>query len=783
MAEKNTNKILDNKNIIDIGAQLVEREKEYHGKLDFIGMTALTMTNRISSSRSIMFTSHLKQFVTLKNPEFPRVFTNFENPLGHRSSSIQRAGDETTDKHGRYANYEIMHRISKFEDKPDHLYLLFVYNKELNKWDVIEKKIAEELTEKFGYEFNNTRLDSFKKGDIIQKGETLWKSTSYDEDDNYCYGVNAKVVYLIDNRTIEDAVVVSDSFCKRMISTKVDKVKISINDNDILCNIYGEGDEYKGFPDIGQKVKDCVVAAKRRVINDQILFDMKSSNLKKGSPFNDKFFYASGKVIDVDIYSNKDIDEIEDNDYNQQFIYYLKNQNRYYTEIFEFIEEEIFAKGCNYSDDIGFWYTRAKNIIDPNYKGKDQENVFSNILLEVTVEQDVGLGGGYKLTGRYGNKGVISTMTDTENNKGIKVKKDTEMPYYYTNSGEKVYVDVIFNTLGVCNRLNPGQTYEVELNFIADNIAQRLRELKSHSEKWAILSKFLKHFNEFKAYDELCKYYNSLSKKEKDEFYYDIEYVHGIYINIPPFWEDKPLFDKVMEIYDEFPWIKPYQCYIEKWGREIPMMEKLVVGEEYILKLKQTSKKNFSARSTGYLSQKGLPDKTSKLKNNQQLYSTTPIRLGRDENTNINCAVPPEIVAKLHLFYRSSPIARRAVSKLYTGNVLNFKKFKIKPGYINLNVKILLVYLKAMGYKIDYGKHNQIVVDINDGDEKLETFFFKGKMYLTTRSQMKDFLLDERLKYEYKKSKLVCGTIEDVTADFEAYKQKRLAELKNKRIK
>ena len=162
-----------------------------------LGPELFTFPQHISSSRSIMFTSHLKQLVVLNNPEFPRLFTNYENTFGRLSSSFYKTDEDV----------EVFRIVPKFSWKPKHLYTVFFYSPKEDKYYCIQKRIAEELTEKFGYGFNNSKLDSLEEGDQVCKGTTLWKSTSYDEDDNYCYGLNALTGYLIDNRTIEDAVI------------------------------------------------------------------------------------------------------------------------------------------------------------------------------------------------------------------------------------------------------------------------------------------------------------------------------------------------------------------------------------------------------------------------------------------------------------------------------------------------------------------------------------------------------------------------------------------------
>lgn len=177
---------------------LEQKEKEFHGKDDIFGKTLLTNPGYISSSRNVMFTSHLNQFVNLINPDVPKVFTNYENSVGKLSTGYYKAKN----------NYEVYAKVPRFENGTldDHLYLLFVYDKEHDKYDVIKKEIVKDLTEKFGYGYNTEVLDSKDIGDEIEKDEILYKSTSYDEDMNYRYGTNVKVMYTIENHTIEDKV-------------------------------------------------------------------------------------------------------------------------------------------------------------------------------------------------------------------------------------------------------------------------------------------------------------------------------------------------------------------------------------------------------------------------------------------------------------------------------------------------------------------------------------------------------------------------------------------------
>lgn len=343
------------------------------------------------------------------------------------------------------------------------------------------------------------------------------------------------------------------------------------------------------------------------------------------------------------------------------------------------------------------------------------------------------------------------------------------------------HLEVIFNTLGVINRLNSAQLFEIAINFLSNRVVERMRTFKTRKEKEELLWKYLGYFNERGMRDELQAYYKGLNASEKNEFFESID-KDGIYVNLPPIsTSSKPLFDVIAEIHDEFDWIKPHDVYVKKWGRWIKMLKPMIVGDEYIIRLKQTAKKNFSVRSTGYLSQKGLPDKSNKSKHNQQLYSTTPIKIGRDENNNLSIGVDSYILAKFHLFYRSSPAARREIGKLYTKDALNFKKFKTKKRFKNRNVEILSAYFKSSGRKLDYGFDG---LRVQAFEAKPQEFTYKGKKYIMTPEQMREVLLDEKLRREFNRVIHVGSTeqIESAYKEFVAEEKERIKDFYKKPI-
>jgi DNA-directed RNA polymerase beta subunit len=698
--------------MLTIKEELAERAKKFEGKDDIFSILLLTNPGYISSSRSLMFSSHSKQWRTLNEPECPRVFTNYENIVGENSTGYYKADTE----------YEIISKIPRFTDDIDesHLYTLIIYDKKKNRYDLINKPLVEDLTEKFGFKYITDNIDSKEEGDIIEKDEILYHSTSYDEDGNYRYGVNAKVMYSTELFTIEDAIIIRKGFKEKMKATDVDTISISLNDNDILVNLFGTSSEYKPFPDINEKVSHGIVCAKRRIHNSQILYDLKKSNLNKINPSTDTCYYYDGKVEDIFIYSNKDIEDIPDVPQYQQIKKYMIMQEEYYSRLYEECKK-IIDSGAKYSKDLAFYYKKAKDALDKNTKWVDNNNSeFSNIIMEITLSSISTTSKGQKMTGRQGNKGVVSIVWD-----------DDMMPYDENGN----VVDVIVNSLGVLNRLNTLQIIEQNINFITNAIADKIKTLDNNTERFDMVYDIVNRFSVPQA-KKMKKYYNDLDDLEKDQYFEDI-YKYGIFIHMKPLWEEKPVFDIIWEIFDDYPWIEIPDLYVNRFGRTIPILRKVMVGELYMVKMKQTSKTQFSARSMGAINRKGTPDNSS-LKNSdhQELYSTTAQRIGYQENDMHLIGLDPKEINKFHKAYRSSLVDRQQLGMDLINNIVvdDFKETN-SP---NRNVEILQAYLKAMGLRFVYLGETE---KINISDGSITARNTDEKYFIGTDEEYEDYVL------------------------------------------
>lgn len=725
------------KTTLSLKDDLRKRASELQDSNSVLGITLLTQPGYISGSRSMMWTNHFKQLRTLNHPEIPKVATGAENMVGKYSTHNYRVKKDLV----------VTHKIERFSEKPGELYFIVTYDEENDKYDIIEKRKVCNLTEFYGFRYNTDNLDSKEVGDVLKKDEILYASTSYDESGNYRFGKNFCTAYTLDPYTIEDAIIISESASKAADCTDVHSISVPLNDNDILANLYGDNDDYKCFPEIGEQIKNGIIACSKRIHNSQLLFDLKKQNLRKVNFASDTpYYFEHGTVEDIFIYSNKKLDEVPDTRFYRQIKRYLVMQEEFFQQMYD-VCEEIIESGSKYSDDIAYQYKRAKQYLDKNGKWVSDNNIaFNNMILTFEVSQ-ISIGGeGQKFTGRSGNKGVVSI-----------VLPDDQMPY--TEYGKRV--DIIVNALGVVNRMNSFQIIELEMNFISDLVVERLKTIESREEKEDIVFSVLEALNdEPKVTQALRAVYDGYSDKAKDKFFESV-IEHGLYYKVNPLWEhpEEPIFYRLSKLYDKYEWIQPTKCYVNRFGRTIEIMRPMIVADLYYIKLRQSSKKGYTARSTGSISKLGVPEKSNKAKNHQDMNPRTPIRAGNMETVNLLIGVMPEVIAKLHKYYRNSITGRRELGERLMNSTSELDTIDTDEVMVNTNAQILNAYLKILGITIEFTDDTKDIVRYEDGT--VEEWEYEDDVFIGTVTEYEHFIDKQRAINNIKEGKIMAMYEED----------------------
>lgn len=726
-------------------SDFVKLNELYGDKMETcFGPTLLTYPEDADGCRMLMASQNFKQCIAIKNPDVPRILTGHENIFGKLSGGYKKLEGE----------WEVVEKISKFDD--DSVYTLVLYNAEKDQYDMIEKHVAENLVEKFGFVYNTEKMDSLKPGDKV-KDEVLYKSTSYDKNMNYRMGKSAKVMYTVDNDIIEDAVKLSRSFAESVITYEIDSAKIKINDNDIMLLIHGDdATGRRTIPHIGEVIEDGIICAISKLNKNHLLYDMKEEHL---TTIDDKATSLKvsphSYIYDMDIYYNGD-EPFPDNVFYRDLKRYYDQICNYRQRLFE-VSSAIKKSGSKYTINVTKFKHDSQHFNDPEYKWKDKDSVFNNIFIEFKTIKEASLKEGYKVTGRYGDKGVISKITDNDeyekscgidkntpefgaltdylakmvgvdklNLDNIEIVEDEHMPY--TENGTRI--DIVLDLSGAVRRLNFGQVFEVDINFMSERIRQYICTLDNYDEKIKIIFEYLSMLNQHECQTFIDKYRIKIEGNERDDLYLlDDEFKKafcdsvekdGFYIIKSP---DAPIrYDAIKKIYNRFKSICPkYQLYIDRFGiKKKKVILPAVVGEKQIIVLKQTSTKNFSSRSMARVSKSGLPAKSSDKKENRKYYADTPLNIS--EIGAIAPSVEMLDLARYNLFVRSSPAARRSLKKTFlsSGNPLQVKDLPLHETYDNVAVLNLTARFKVMGIRINMVTDKTIT---EDALNEYKTFF------------------------------------------------------------
>ncbi len=188
---------------------------------------------------------------------------------------------------------------------------------------------------------------------------------------------------------------------------------------------------------------------------------------------------------------------------------------------------------------------------------------------------------GDKMSGRHGNKGVVSKIVPVE-----------DMPY--RQNGKPV--DIVLNPLGVPSRMNVGQILETHLGWACTELGDKLKSLIYENQKKLELTSKIKEFLKSVYGQEILG--DSIEKLSKNEFSDLCEnLMNGVPISTPVF--DGAKEKDVTEMLDLAK--LPRSGQTELWdGRTGEKFDRPVtVGTIYMLKLHHLVEDKIHARSTG----------------------------------------------------------------------------------------------------------------------------------------------------------------------------------------
>lgn len=336
----------------------------------------------------------------------------------------------------------------------------------------------------------------------------------------------------------EDGIVISDALIKNEKLTslhgEVEEVLISENDRLLYINEIDRKTE-KGEPLIRRTIGEVEELLGFEENEDEDIF---SGQYIKKSP--------GGIIVDIEVFANISLEK--------------------YPQL-KFLSDKTIKK-----------YKKP-----PKEKFSIKGVSIKGILIRFKIEQELPIGIGDKLTNRHGAKGIVSL-----------IEKEENMPI--TPWGERV--EIITNPIGVINRMNMGQYYELYCGLISKELGTRILKLKDINKITKLLNTVLPLLDETKNKDfsnNLILNISKLSSVKFKNLLSQMEENKRFPIIIPPF--KAPNYTGIMKALKILDLKTGYKLKITEYNTTTKAL--VPVGYQYFLKLEHLGSEKAHSRSTG----------------------------------------------------------------------------------------------------------------------------------------------------------------------------------------
>lgn len=608
-----------------------------------------------SPSRMQMYGgSHLSQSLVVEGSEPPLLTTGMDMEFGRFTFNIKAPCNLTVIR--VIQKYPPTYDSSRIEQNP--MTLLIYENAENGEIGCISVPSHHCLHQHFGFAYNfKPEMAGITQGVELEQGTVLADSPSVKPSGEYGMGLNANVVFMSDPSVIEDGVVISESFAKRMTTLGVEKRSATWGSKRFPINLYGTKDVYKPFPDIGDPIRaDGLVFALREYDDLMAPVEMTPEALMRVDYEFDKLYYAPhgakrARVIDVDVFrGNNRNPPLTPFGMEDQCVKYYEAKRRYceavvatYTELRSRRRDLL-----RVTPEFQRIYKEARIFLDGHRHRVvliHQRVPLDEWRVELTVEYTLIPTLAFKQTGRYGNKGVV-----------VDVRPDADMPRdAFGNVAE-----IITDGKSIVKRMNPGVIYEQYVTAADRDMRKRVLEMIQQptaanvKKAWEYLLGFVRIVS-----PRMHRMLSSADYRGTPLSFMRGGSERGYDIYSPA---DNPIdvVQMLTQLREHYrPNFSPV-TYRAPSGEMVTTVEDVLIGTVYILLLEKTGG-DYSSVDSAKLQHFGIPSKVSKSDKYSSPGRKTPTRtLGEAEVRSVSAFVGGDIVRET-LEMSNSPRTHRHV--------------------------------------------------------------------------------------------------------------------------
>lgn len=423
----------------------------------------------------------------------------------------------------------------------------------------------------------------------------------------------------------EDGIVISDALVKSGSMTSLHGVEeeVLLSKDDRLLFIAEKGKSYeKGDPILRKSIGEIEQLIGYEEADDE---DIAGGQFIKKAP--------GGKIVDIEVFSN------------------LPNK---FPELAPLAEK-----------------TRKKYGLKPNEKFSIRKQTIKGVLIRFKIEQELAIGVGDKLTNRHGAKGIVSL-----------IEKEENMPL--TPWGDRV--ELIANPIGVINRMNMGQFYELYTGLIAKELAKRMIALKDKKKIVVLLKSvmpILDNSPNKKFSNSFISGFSALSTQKFNLFMKQVTESKSMPIVISAF--KAPSNKDIMKAMKVLGLKSGYKLKLPEYNTKTK--SDVSVGYVYYLKLEHLGSEKIHSRSTGPVTGKtGQPTAGKRREGGQRMGELDTYSL-----ISYNC---PTMLSEFFGPLSDDHVTKNEmISEIVQSGSTNFKEAKTSPTKNLLNAYFMALML------------------------------------------------------------------------------------------
>lgn len=674
-----------------IPSQLDRRLLSVNGLSPWDGYTA--------SSRKQMFSSHIAQRLVIKGATERYCQTGMEREFGKYTFALKIP-----------VNAQIIQIIDRYPETIDKDAIRYNPQSLIVYEDVDTKEISVLSIPKFcsyhqyfGFEYKaGAGLSKIRAEAFVPAGEILVDTPAKTDDGGYMYGAECNIAYMSLPGVAEDGIVISRQALHKFAYKIYESRSVEWGSKKFPLNLYGDENNYKPFPDIGEYVReDSIICALRSHNKNTAMMDQSIYALMKPDATYDSKTYASrsgGRIVDIKVQHDQySAPASTPQGMEVQPEKYDKARRKFHQEILNVYERLRRKHGVNLqlSHEFHRMIVESMGVIKNDDTLKIQKLYRKTPLddwrIEFIIEHEIVPDIGSKLTDTFGGKGVVCQIRD-----------ESEMPV--DEHGNRA--EMVFYGNSTVNRMNLGRKFEHYINAASRDCRKAiLRQLMTlaphaafnngvtlsmsgtitHDEVNTILAssakdhQLLNKLNKLEmeypaifntAWEYLMGYYQIVVPKQYNWFqngtYQHTRAEHlmsvlkkGIYLYMPPDRETEDT-DVVRELQAKYRPVYGPVTYVGNSGKTVTTKKPVRIGSQYIMLLEKTGDDWTAVASAktqinGVLAQITNADKYSQSWRNQAIRA-----YGESEVRILVSYVGPRVTADL-LDRNNNPEAHKAM--------------------------------------------------------------------------------------------------------------------------